>query len=610
MPFVYVDQPPQKSLDRLPANLWGFIWFFISQVKWVVVTVFVLYGLAAACQATVPFLLKEIVDTVTPSESLNQAEADRFIWLLGLLVLFGYVLHRLLWSMANYINGPHLRHYLKGMIHMQLFSYIVRHPISFFENDFAGRISSKIEKAGLALVDALDLMSYVIVASLITLLMVTVLVSQLNNQILGVFLTWGLAYGLLCFYFIRKIPALSANMADAISGYAGALVDTVGNISTVVLAAREREEAARLSEFAKFSAKKSSAFANFWFQYRLAMAALNAALAMTLGWLLYKGFTDGALTGGDVVMAITALGLATSAVWDMAIYAGDITRHLGIVRDGMQTLVCQEHRHQDGAESAKKLADRAPDIIFDGVTFAYQNNVQVLQNFSASIPAKAKIGLVGESGAGKTTLLKLLMHLYDPQQGEIRVNGIPLTEADLTSLRQHISFVSQDPVLFHRSLEENIRYGRPEATQKDIIAAAKKARAHDFIIHTQDDQGRKGYKAHVGERGVKLSGGQKQRVALARVFLEDAPILILDEATSALDSAMESDLQVALHELMRDKTVIAIAHRLSTLKIMDNIFVLEGGHLAEKGTHTELLEKNGLYAHWWKIQKTGLSDKT
>lgn len=605
MSFIKVDTPPKKRLSQIPDTLWGFIWFFVSQVWWVVCLVFTFYAIAAACQAVVPFLLKDIVDTLSQNAELSGAQTDAFKTSLILLVLVGYVLHRVFWSLANYLNGPKLRHYFKGMIHMQLFSYIVRHNIGFFENDFAGRITSKAENTGLALVDALDLMSYVIVMSLVTLLVVTVLMSQLNAEILVVFLVWFVSYGVVAAYFVRKISVLSAEMADGISNFSGALVDTVSNVSAVILSAQEKAEQKRLAVYANKSAQKSTDFATFWFQYRLAMGTLNALLAAGLGWFLFAGYQSGSFSNGDVVMALTSLGLATSAIWDIAIYAGDITRKLGIIKDGMDTLVRKQTTANKHTGKGVFLGKKISGIDFKNVSFAYSEDAHVFKNLNLHIPPKAKIGIVGQSGAGKTTLIKLLLGLYSPQQGQVCVDKKPLESLDPESLRQNISLVSQDPVLFHRSIEENIRYGKPDATKEEIIAAAKKAKAHQFIASVRDEKGRTGYAAHVGERGVKLSGGQKQRIALARVFLEDAPVLVLDEATSALDSALEVEVQSALTRLMANKTVIAIAHRLSTLQMLDTIYVLADGKIAEQGTHKSLLKQKGTYAHLWKLQQAG-----
>ena len=414
---------------------------------------------------------------------------------------------------------------------------------------------------------------------------------------------WLVVYFAMIRWFLPRIRSRSAARAGARAMVSGQIVDTITNIKTVKLFAHDdHEDRAALGAVQTFRLRALS-FGYLAAGFRFALMSLAGLLPVLLLGGTIVMWQNGQATPGDIVASgAVAIRIAQMTGWVsftlMQIYA-----NIGEIEDGMRTLTPRV-RLEDAAD-AMPLTDVAGRIDVKHLSFAYGRGVGGIQDVSLSIKSGEKVGIVGASGAGKSTLVGLLLRLYDAESGKILIDGRDIREVTQDSLRRNIGMVTQETAMFNRSARENILYGRPDATEEEMIAAAKKAEAHDFILQLADHKGRTGYNAHLGERGVKLSGGQRQRIALARAILKDAPILVLDEATSALDSEVEASIQTALHRVMDGKTVLAIAHRLSTLTEMDRIIVMESGRIIEQGSHEALLKKGGQYAQYWQRQSGG-----
>jgi ATP-binding cassette subfamily B protein len=430
-----------------------------------------------------------------------------------------------------------------------------------------------------------------------------ILLAMIDARVTAVFLVWLVAYFAMIRWFLPRVRRRAAARAGARAMVSGQVVDTITNIKTVKLfALADFEDRAALGAMAVFR-QRSLEFGYLAAAFRFVLMALAGLLPVLLIGATLIFWQAGTATTGDIVAAgAVAIRIAQMTGWVsftlMAIYS-----NVGEVEDGMRTLT-PRNRLED-APDATELVVTEGRIEFNGVSFAYGREDGGVQDIDLTIQPGEKLGIVGASGAGKSTLVSLLLRLYQAETGEIRIDGQAIDRVTQESLRRRISMVTQETAMFNRSARDNILYGRPDASEGEVEEAARKAEAHDFIEGLRDHKERRGYDAHLGERGVKLSGGQRQRIALARAILKDAPILVLDEATSALDSEVEASIQAALHRVMEGKTVIAIAHRLSTLSEMDRIVVLDRGRIVEKGTHDSLMRKNGLYAQYWTRQSGG-----
>jgi ATP-binding cassette subfamily B multidrug efflux pump len=417
------------------------------------------------------------------------------------------------------------------------------------------------------------------------------------------FLVWLAAYLVTLWYFVPRLGRVAQAQADARSLMTGRVTDAYTNISTVKLFSHAHREAgfarAAMQEFMVTAYGQMRLVTAFEIVNQILSVSLIAgtAVASLLLW------TDAVIGVGAVAaasaMAFRLNGISHWVMWEMA----SLFEHIGTVQDGMATL--SRTRAVVDRPGAQALQVPQGELRFDNVVFGYGGARKVLDGFSLTIRPGEKIGLVGRSGAGKSTVVNLLLRLYDVQGGRVLIDGQDIAQVTQDSLRRQVGMVTQDTSLLHRSVRDNITYGRPDATDAEMLRAAERAEAHDFIVGLTDPKGRKGYDAHVGERGVKLSGGQRQRVAIARVMLKDAPILLLDEATSALDSEVEAAIQTSLYKLMEGKTVVAIAHRLSTIMAMDRLVVMEHGRIVEMGDHKSLLAAGGIYARLWAHQSGG-----
>jgi ATP-binding cassette subfamily B protein len=489
------------------------------------------------------------------------------------------------------------------LILSRLHRWTLGHSVTFFDNDFAGRIAQKQMQTARAATDVVSGTIETAAFALASVIGSVALMVAIDGAVSLVLLAWVIAYGLFIRYYLRRVRGASAMRASARANVTGQIVDTVTNMKTVKLFAHtEHEDRVALDAMQGFrdSAMVYGAISS-WFRFNLMGLAgiLPVLMVGATVWL----WSTGAASAGDIAAAgAVSFRLAQMTGWVSFSLMG-IFGNLGEVEDGLRTLT-PPYSLTD-APDATEMPRAKGQITMDHVSFAYGRTAGGLQDVSLSVAPGEKIGIVGASGAGKSTLVALLLRLYDSENGHILLDGIDVRSVTQESLRRQIGMVTQETAMFNRSARENILYGRPNASEAEMFAAARAAEAHEFILTLKDHQGRSGYDAYLGERGVKLSGGQRQRIALARAFLKDAPILVLDEATSALDSEIEASVQEALGRIMQGKTVLAIAHRLSTIAEMDRIIVLDQGHIVEQGTHPQLLALGGLYARYWNRQSGG-----
>jgi ATP-binding cassette subfamily B multidrug efflux pump len=480
---------------------------------------------------------------------------------------------------------------------------MLEQSMGFYQDEFAGRIATKVMQTALAVRDSWLIVTDILVYVVIYFITLVAVVGAFDGWLVLPFMGWLALYVLALGYFVPRLGKVAQAQADARSLMTGRITDAYTNIATVKLFSHSHREAqfarGAMQEFmltAYGQMRLVSAFEIVNQTLSVLLIAATAAVSLVL-------WTQAAVGVGAVAaataMAFRLNGISHWVMWEMA----SLFEHIGTVQDGMGTL--SRARSVVDRPDAKALAVPRGEVVFDNVGFAYGGTRKVIDGLNLTIRPGEKIGLVGRSGAGKSTIVNLLLRLYDVESGRILVDGQDIAGVTQESLRRQIGMVTQDTSLMHRSVRENIVYGRPDATEADMLRAAERAEADDFIAGLSDPKGRKAYDAHVGERGVKLSGGQRQRVAIARVMLKDAPILLLDEATSALDSEVEAAIQQSLYRLMEGKTVVAIAHRLSTIMAMDRLVVMDQGRIVELGDHASLLAAGGIYARLWAHQSGG-----
>jgi ATP-binding cassette, subfamily B, multidrug efflux pump len=479
--------------------------------------------------------------------------------------------------------------------------------MSFYQDEFAGRVATKVMQTALAVRDVWMILADIMVFVVIYFVTMVSVVGGFDLWLLGPFLGWLVLYVCALFFYVPRLGNIAQQQADARSLMTGRVTDAYTNIATVKLFSHADREASyaksAMQEFMRTVYTQWRLISSFEIVNHMLSMLLIASTAGATLWLWTQGKVGVGAVAAATAMALRLNGISHWVMWEFA----SLFEHIGTVRDGMNTL-SRAHTVVDHADAAP-LDVKHGEIQFDHVNFSYGakpgSRKRVIEDLSLTIRSGEKIGLVGRSGAGKSTIVNLLLRFYDVESGRILIDGQDIANATQNSLRAQVGMVTQDTSLLHRSVRDNILYGRPHATDDDMIRAAMRAEAHEFVQTLTDPAGRRGYDAHVGERGVKLSGGQRQRVAIARVMLKDAPILLLDEATSALDSEVEAAIQESLYRLMEGKTVVAIAHRLSTIAAMDRLIVLDGGRVVEEGDHRALLAKGGLYARLWEHQSGG-----
>ncbi len=593
----YCDYPPE---DRPPQTLWGFMMGYSRPFKRVFWMAGIMSVVVAAVEIVLIYYMGWIVDILQGDPAQVWAEHGTTLIVLALFILLIRPAFQLLDVML--INNAILPNF-GTLIRWRAHAHVLRQSVGWFENDFAGRIANRIMQtppaAGEAVFQVFDALTY----SVAYVLGAVILLGQADPRLAVPLVIWLIAYAGLMRWTVVRVGPASQRASDARSAVTGRVVDAYTNIHSVKMFAHTTGEMAYAKEAIDYSRDTFQAEMRLYTLMDLGLVMLNGVLILgVVGWALALWMQGQATVGA--VAAASALVLRLNAMTGWIMWAiTSFFRQLGVVKEGMETIA--QPIDLIDARDARPLSLSDAQIEIDNVSHHYGRGQGGLDGVTLTIAPGEKVGLVGRSGAGKSTLVKLLLRFYDVENGAIRIDGQDIAGVTQNSLRAQIGMVQQDSALLHRSVRDNIAYGRPDASDEEIIAAARKAEAHEFIEALHDPGGNSGYSAQVGERGVKLSGGQRQRITLARVILKDAPILLLDEATSALDSEVEAAIQDTLYGMMEGKSVIAIAHRLSTIAHMDRIVVLDEGRIVETGTHGELLERGGLYARFWARQSGG-----
>jgi ATP-binding cassette subfamily B multidrug efflux pump len=587
-----------------PAGLVAFYWHFARQAKGLLIGLFVAGFLVALLDITIPVFIGKVVTLVTNTrpEDLLANSWPLFVGMAMVLLVLrpaAFMVQHLLMNQAVAAN-------LANRIRWQNHWHVVRQSWAFFQNDFAGRIATRVMQTGPAIRESLVSLLTAVWFIMIYGTSSVILLAHADRWLAVPVLAWFASYVAMLRFFVPRMRDTSKVQSEARSMLTGRIVDSYTNIVTVKLFARARDEDAYVREAVDHHTGTfyRQLRLNTWFA--LTLIFLNAMLITSTGAFAIMLWRLGRIEVGVVAMALPMMTQIISASHWVAWQVTSIFENVGVVQEGMLT-IAQPHTLTDPPD-ARVLKVPRGEIRFENIRFGYGRKTGLIDNLSLDVRPGEKIGLVGRSGAGKSTLVNLLLRFFDLEGGRILIDGQDISGVSQESLRTYISMVTQDTSLLHRSIRDNIRYGRPDASDAEIVATAQMAHAHEFILELEDWKGRRGYDAHVGERGVKLSGGQRQRIAIARVILKNAPILVLDEATSALDSEVEAAIQSSLGTLMQGRTVIAIAHRLSTIAQMDRLIVLDRGRIVEEGSHAELLRRNGHYAALWRRQSGGFID--
>ncbi|TJZ77589.1 ABC transporter ATP-binding protein [Chitiniphilus eburneus] len=592
----YPDAPPAQP----PKGFFSFIWAGTVGMRPLIFVVMLLTASIGAFEALLFSMLGSVVDwlSATPRDQLWATQQGNLILLAA--ILLGSPLLIALQALFKYQS-------LAGNFPMRLRWNFHRHllgqSMNFYQDEFAGRVAAKVMQTALAVRETVMIVTDILVFVVIYFITMLAVVGTFDWLLILPFLGWLALYLLAVWYFVPRLGRAGAAQADARSLMTGRVTDAYANIATVKLFSHAQREAGfvkgAMQEFMQTAYRQMRLVSGFEIvNHTLSMLLLAASAGVTL-WLWTRGEVGVGAVAAATAMALRLNGISHWIMWEMS----NLFEQIGTVQDGITTL--SRPIEIVDRPDAQPLRVTRGEIRFDHVDFSYGNGQRVMEDLTLTIRPGEKVGLVGRSGAGKSTLVNLLLRFYDVESGRVLIDGQDIAHVTQDSLRAQVGMVTQDTSLLHRSVRDNLLYGRPDADDDAMIAAARRAEAHDFILTLTDPKGRTGYEAHVGERGVKLSGGQRQRVAIARVMLKDAPILLLDEATSALDSEVEAAIQGSLYRLMEGKTVVAIAHRLSTIAAMDRLIVLDRGRIVEEGNHASLLAHNGLYARLWAHQSGG-----
>jgi len=603
--FAFFERlvPPTQTPPETPPPkaLLAFYWHFARQAKGLFIALFVAGLSVALLDSLVPVFIGHVVTLVsthTPDTLWDAA----WLHLIG-MALVVLIARPVALLMQNVLTHNAIAANMTNLVRWQSHWHVVRQNWSFFQDDFAGRIANRVMQTGPSLresiVVSINTVWYIIVYGTSAM----VLLGSADARLAAPLAVWAVAYVLLLRYFVPRLRDRAREISEMRSWLTGRIVDTYTNILTVKLFARARDEDAYVREAVDEHTASFHRQLRLITLFALSLTIINVTLVVSTAAIAIGLWMHGRIEVGAIAMALPLSWQILAIAGWVAFNVTAVFENVGTVQEGIQS-IAQSRRLAD-RDDARPLVVSKGEIRFENVRFGYGRDIGVIQDLNLAIRPGERVGLIGHSGAGKSTLVNLLLRFFEIDSGRIVIDGQDIAAVTQESLRTQVAVVTQDTSLLHRSIRDNISYGCPDATDDEIIAAAKKAHAHDFILGLVDWKGRTGYDAHVGERGVKLSGGQRQRIAIARVILKDAPILVLDEATSALDSEVEAAIQEQLADLMEGKTVIAIAHRLSTIARMDRLVVLDRGRIVEEGTHAELLAVGGLYSKLWERQSGG-----
>ncbi|UTH76521.1 ABC transporter ATP-binding protein [Chromobacterium sp. IIBBL 290-4] len=592
----YPDAPPAQP----PQGFFSFIWYCTHGLRGLILCMTVLTAGIGAFEALLFSMMGSVVDWLskTPAALLWQNERAHLLELA--VILLGSIGLVALQAMSKYQG---LFSNFPMRLRWNFHRHLLGQSLSFYQDEFAGRVSAKVMQTALAVRDTVLIITDILVFVVIYFVTMIAVLGHFDLFLLLPFMAWLVFYIGTLWFFVPRLGKAASRQADARSLMTGRITDAYTNIATVKLFSHGQREArfakGAMQEFLSTAYRQMRLVSGFEIVNHFSSMLL---IGMTTGsalWLWGLGEVSVGAVAASAAMALRLNGISHWIMWEMS----SLFENIGTVQDGINTL-SRSVAVVDKPAAAKLEVPRG-EVRFENVDFSYGGAKTVIDGLDLTIRPGEKIGLVGRSGAGKSTIVNLLLRFYDLDGGRILIDGQDIADVTQDSLRAKVGMVTQDTSLLHRSVRENLLYGRPDAGDEDMIAAARKAEADDFIGTLSDPKGRTGYDAHVGERGVKLSGGQRQRIAIARVMLKDAPILLLDEATSALDSEVEAAIQSSLYRLMEGKTVVAIAHRLSTIAAMDRLIVLDRGQIVEEGSHQQLLSQGGLYARLWSHQSGG-----
>ena len=590
-----------EETDTPPRRLWPFLRDYARPFKGVFAVTALLSMIGGFADIAMIWYVGRIVDLMTNASPAEVWAAHGMEFLIVAAVIL-FLRPIILVGNAALLHNTILPNF-GTMIRWRAHRHILRQPVGWFESDFAGRIANRIMQTPPAAGDAVFQIFDAVAFAAVTVVGAAIMLTEADVRLLLPLGIWIVLYAALVRWTVNRAGPAAKASSDARSAVTGRVVDAYTNIHAVKLFAHHDSEVAYAKEAIEHARDTFKQEMRIVIKMDFALTMLNGLLIVAIiGWAIALWYQGTASVGTVAAASALVLRLNNMTYWIMWAFTS-LVQALGVVQEGMETITHPIELVDAKGAGALTFANGLIEI--QRVSHHYGRGSGGLRDVTLTVKPGERIGLVGRSGAGKSTLVKLMLRFYDAESGRILIDGQDISQVTQSSLRAQIGMVAQDSSLMHRSVRDNIMYGRPDATEAMMIAAAKQAEAHDFILLLEDLEGRRGYDAHVGERGVKLSGGQRQRVTLARVILKDAPILILDEATSALDSEAEALIQDALYGVMKGKTVIAIAHRLSTIAAMDRIVVLEDGAIAEQGTHAELIARNGVYARFWARQSGG-----